>query len=74
MLFALAFGLLAFSGFHNAESVWAPRELGSFTLEQAGFVEVFANNEETENPADQFTLFISTFNYRSFLVCLSYFK
>ena len=63
----LALAFVSRSG--PVESVWtAPRELGSFVLPHAGFVEVFAKDGgETSNPAEQLTLYISTFNFREFL-------
>ena len=54
--------LVAFVGLVASE--WTPpRQLGSFKLEHAGFVEVFDFAEEAENYADKYTLYISTFNY-----------
>ena len=49
--------------------LWLPRELGRFHLKDAGFVEVYettpstkANNKNTTVYADQYNLYITTFN------------
>ena len=49
--------------------VWLPRELGRFHLKDAAFVEVFketptgtTNNQNATVYADQYNLFITTFN------------
>ncbi|XP_049800731.1 uncharacterized protein LOC126235870 [Schistocerca nitens] len=39
-----------------------PKELGSFYLGHAAFLEVFATEQSTETVADQYTLYISIFN------------
>eukprot|EP00095_Tigriopus_kingsejongensis_P007119 maker-scaffold303_size215788-snap-gene-1.16 protein:Tk07119 transcript:maker-scaffold303_size215788-snap-gene-1.16-mRNA-1 annotation:"hypothetical protein DAPPUDRAFT_229131" len=41
---------------------WLPRELGSFPLAHAGFVEVYQNSDEQADPIDRLTLYITTFN------------
>ena len=56
--------LVSVAGIQAANPV--PRELGSFQLKHAGFVEIFQKEEPTSDPADQYTLFISTFNFCKF--------
>ena len=62
LLFTLLLSV-ALTSTNAAKANLIPRELGSFKLDHAAFVEVFSNDAAVGNPADKYTLFISTFNY-----------
>lgn len=53
---------------NKEQEVWLPRELATFHLKDAAFVEVFETSPNVSGHADRFTLYITTFNYAAIFI------
>ena len=49
-------------GLRQDDDPWLPRQLGRFDLPHAAFVEAFPYTDPVDDPAENYTLYISTFN------------